>query len=566
MNRLLDRWFRLGSGRACSGRDVSRRRRRSVPLACEGLEGRQLMTVTNHGGGVLPNVEIQGLFYGSDWASNTTYKSQSQNLSRFLGDIVSGSYMDMLTAAGYGVGRGTSTASGYDAASINKSAFLTDTQIQAALSKDITNGTLASPDYQRLYVVFVEDNVAVNRNGTQSNVNSSSGFAGYHDVYTYNKPVNGGGSIPFQVHYAVIAYPGGSVGNNQVSWLDTQGNMTAVASHEIAESVTDPNYSVNNVQGKPSYGWYDDAAGQEGEVGDLVAYRDVYLDGFAVQRIADQNDMPMTPSGAQPKENVSFGLDTSGNLYLLAPGGGKLFIKNTVASVSDQGIDDQGHAMVDIVYTDGTMAEYHAGSGSFVDPPVRGVKAAKAGQGVSYILLNNGIVEEYIDATQTIHGIDTNVSAIDAGTDGVGDNCVGVIYATGKAAEWGDGGSYHNFGPNIKSLSIGLRGQTAYLDTSNTAYTYLDGASGPNKLGSGITQITAGPGPGFYDVLQGGTLYDFSPSNGFWKPLVGGVTSIAKQSTFLDVNYVNSSGLAWQINTLNPGFPALLGVNIAHVS
>ena len=79
--------------------------RRALPnLEC--LEERQVMSVTYHGGAVLPNVAVQGIYYGSDWGNNPTSFNQTGALEGFLGNIVNSPYMDMLTNAGYGVGRG----------------------------------------------------------------------------------------------------------------------------------------------------------------------------------------------------------------------------------------------------------------------------------------------------------------------------------------------------------------------------------------------------------------------------------------------------------------------------
>jgi hypothetical protein len=50
-----------------------------------------------------------------------------------------------------------------------------------------------------------------------------------------------------------------------------------------------------------------------GEVGDLSANQTVFLNGFAVQRIADQNDQAMTPLGATDAQPVDFVLKTDGS-------------------------------------------------------------------------------------------------------------------------------------------------------------------------------------------------------------------------------------------------------------
>lgn len=76
--------------------------------------------------------------------------------------------------------------------------------------------------------------------------------------------------------------------NGTLPWLNAFDQMTAVASHELAEAVTDPN------KGYKAMGWNDDSPLNGGEVGDIVANQIVYLNGNAVSRIADQNDQAMT--------------------------------------------------------------------------------------------------------------------------------------------------------------------------------------------------------------------------------------------------------------------------------
>jgi hypothetical protein len=69
-------------------------------LEIEGLEDRLVPTVTYQGGALLPHVEVQALYYGSDWAT-PAYSQQKAYLDGFLQNVVHGTYMDMLSNAGY---------------------------------------------------------------------------------------------------------------------------------------------------------------------------------------------------------------------------------------------------------------------------------------------------------------------------------------------------------------------------------------------------------------------------------------------------------------------------------
>jgi hypothetical protein len=169
-----------------------------------------------------------------------------------------------------------------------------DSAIQGALHDLIVNQKVAQPDDNRLYVVFVPANVEVFNDDaipqpTHPTLwdNSVTDFAGYH-TNVFSGTAKGLGA---NVHYAVVDTPGGTVGNGYGggdSFLSPFDAMTMTTSHEIAESVTDPNPSPG------SRGWFDNGRNQE--IGDIVNGQVVRLNGYAVQKEADQNDLAMSPS------------------------------------------------------------------------------------------------------------------------------------------------------------------------------------------------------------------------------------------------------------------------------
>jgi hypothetical protein len=131
----------------------------------EAPEERQVPTVTYHGGAVLQNVEAQALYIGDQWSANPTLSSQAGYLEGFLGTIVNSSFMDMLSNAGYGVGRGSASGGQIYAASLANGSALDDSTIQSWLSASVQGGYLQYPDANRLFVVFVEPNVEVTLRG-----------------------------------------------------------------------------------------------------------------------------------------------------------------------------------------------------------------------------------------------------------------------------------------------------------------------------------------------------------------------------------------------------------------
>jgi hypothetical protein len=527
---------------------VARREACRVRPELECLERRDVPTVINHGGALLPHVEAQAMFYGSDWTANP-YFGQAVRLSGFLGNIVNSSYMDMLTKAGYGVGRGTISPGDLYGVTVDKTQPLDDTQIQTALKSEISLGYLQRPDANRLYVVFVEDNVAIQA-GTEM---STTNIFGYHSAFQANF-----GSVPYDIHYAVIAYPGGSiplstatgnVSNLSHSWLSDFDTMTLTASHELAEAVTDPNI------GYKTLGWNDDGLLTDGEVGDICNSQTVYLNGYAVQRIADQNDQAMTPAGATGVNPVNFVLTRDGNLYVSSSAGLTFALPN-VTSISDQGVDNHGHAMVDFIDGYGIAYEYHEGGGLKI--LLSNAKQAKAGQGVSYVLLTNGTVSEYKDSGSWRYNFDSGVQSIDAGTDQYGVNMItevrtiryyhnGMFITLSSGSEYSDSTGRHFIASNVGSMSAGQQGFMDYVTTGGDAYWYSEATAFSSYLGSGVTAVTAGTdqnGNYMIDLLySSGALWEWRQGSG-WTSLANSVAKIGKAHAGI-VDLVYSWGTAW---------------------
>jgi len=273
------------SGRRRRPRRIASNSDLPVSAEIQELESRALLTVTYHGGALLTSVEAQAVYLGSDWQSSSALQTQTTSLNQFVSMIVQSGYMDMLTQAGYNVGRGSATAGVVDNITLNKTnTGITDGQIQADLQAMINAHQLQAPDANRLYVVYVEPGVIV-RSGSDA---SNTTFLGYHSAF--------GGTTasgqPIDIHYAVIPHPGApNFTASSQGFASDLDEMTSVSSHEIAEAATDPNVNYK------ALGWYDDQ--RNGEIGDLTNLNTV-LNGFLVQDVVNQNDQVITPVTAPP--------------------------------------------------------------------------------------------------------------------------------------------------------------------------------------------------------------------------------------------------------------------------
>ncbi len=261
-------------------RKETRRRRCAANSRIEHLESREVLTVTFHGGALLSHVETQAVYLGSDWNTNSSLSSQTATLDHFLSYLVQSPYMDMLTNAGYNVGRGTADAGKIDNLTLNKTTGVTDTQIHSELQSLISSSQLKTPDANRLYVVFVESGVVVKNPPDASNTT----FLGYHGAFA-GRDASGKSA---DIRYVVIPYPGSpNFSATSQGFASNLDEITSVTSHELSEAVTDPNVNYKTL------GWYDDQL--NGEIGDLTS-KSVVLNGYLVQDVVDKNDRVISPN------------------------------------------------------------------------------------------------------------------------------------------------------------------------------------------------------------------------------------------------------------------------------
>ncbi len=450
----LTKWFHKRSQASRPKRPV-----RKVHLEVEGLENRLVPTVTFGGGSVLPHVEVQALYIGSDWATDPNLRAQATQFDNFLQFLVDSPYMDMLSNHGYNVGRGTFTFGQIDPLDIttlplvNGARQVTDAMIHAEVDRLIGNGTLAPQDMNRVYVVFVEPGVTVI--DTVFGGSSTTSFSGYHHSFVSSDQF-GNVLESSRLNYAVIPYHG-SVGNQWNSSLTPFQSMTQITSHELAEGITDP------AGLKP--GWVDqDFANahpkQGGEICDIVEGlpdRTVYLNGWAVEKVADQNDNPIAPVGATrdaaPAQPVA---QANGFTFIIYGTDRELFYTangiNWAPIVNNNGVPVTGadaisagaDGVLDAVFNDGELWQLTNGFSVWTKELADGTPGNVADNvtegpgGVVFATFgSNHELREFVG--NAWHGVGTNgfvpvgkgqpnVMAISAGADGILD----VLFSNGN--------------------------------------------------------------------------------------------------------------------------------------
>jgi hypothetical protein len=174
--------------------------------------------------------------------------------------------------------------------------LISDASIQARLEADIKSGLVQAPDANRLYVIYVEPNVAVNLGGGQGT--TQQGILGYHGAFA-GSTASGAAAV---IRYAVVAYPGGTVGNSSLGTTAID-QLTDVTSHELAEAVTDPDVNFAKL------GWYDPQRGEIGDIEENNPNAFVRLDGYLVQEVATRNDqflvLSTTPTPTPPPSSTT---------------------------------------------------------------------------------------------------------------------------------------------------------------------------------------------------------------------------------------------------------------------
>jgi hypothetical protein len=246
------------------------KRRRSSVLSVEYLEPRQLLSapqplgpanVTYHGGPLLTQVQLESVYYGKAWSTDSTLQQQSQQIDGFLQYFPTSPYMDVLKQ--YNVGHGSFLNHDIVAQDPPSGTVIDDSEIRTALDAEITSGHLVKPNANSLYAFFTAPGVEITANGQ----NSANDFAGYHDTFT--------DSAGDTVYYIVVPYPSGNLSAQKLTTIQQDA---IILSHEVSEGVTDPDTQT---------GWFDP---QRGEIGDIAQGQFGVLHGYTIQGVWSQAD------------------------------------------------------------------------------------------------------------------------------------------------------------------------------------------------------------------------------------------------------------------------------------
>ena len=215
-----------------------------------------------YGGPVVQKTKIYKVLYGGTGSYQSfVTAATTPSVASMFADVSGSAYFAWLTeynttspvqTIGLGSYGGSFTIT---PATSRNGSTITDTQIQAEISAQISAGFLPAPDNNSIYMTFFPKGKKISQGGSASCV--AGGFCAYHGTFTRNGQY---------VFYGVLPDMSAGSGCDAGCGGGTPfANQTSVASHELIEVVTDPAVGLATVYGPP-LAWYDP---RNGEIGDI---------------------------------------------------------------------------------------------------------------------------------------------------------------------------------------------------------------------------------------------------------------------------------------------------------
>jgi len=269
----------LGAATAAgaASRPVPGARRPAARLAREKARS---STATAHlgywGGRLVRNAHVVVVLWGSGRFATGVNTASAPNVSSFFGGVLQSPYVDWLREYNTkldSIGRGGFVKKyAITPAAKNNGTRIDDrTNIRVELLAQLRAHHLPGPDANTIYALFFRSGQIV----TQGGLDSATGFCAYHGTAKWSASLN--------VRYLVL--PATATGSH-CGPAAGFGNLTIAASHEVAETITDPDVGLAT-RLAPPLSWYDPV---QGEIADICQGRTVVVragDGrnYVVQKL-----------------------------------------------------------------------------------------------------------------------------------------------------------------------------------------------------------------------------------------------------------------------------------------
>jgi hypothetical protein len=219
--------------------------------------------LTYYGGRVLSNTQVVQVIWGTGSYESHVTSTGSPSVGSFYQQVLNSAYVDWLSEYNTNVtggthqtiGRGSFVAQITITPSFTGST-ISDAQVQTELQSQILAGHLPPPNANTYYAIFFPHGKTITQGG--SNSCQSGGFCAYHGTVA-GSPSN----WTYGVHPDMQAGSGCDTGCGSAGTVF--GNITSVASHELIETITDPDVGLA-LTNAPPLAWYDNT---NGEIGDI---------------------------------------------------------------------------------------------------------------------------------------------------------------------------------------------------------------------------------------------------------------------------------------------------------
>ncbi|MBI3784718.1 MAG: fibronectin type III domain-containing protein [Deltaproteobacteria bacterium] len=356
-----------------------------------------------YGGRVVSNMQVVQVLYGAGQYLSNVSDTTTPSLATFYQGVLNSPYVDWLSEydtniTAIGGGSGTNQAIGRGSfvgqysitpSPENSGAVIDDTQIQSELAAQILAGHLPSPtsdvggNNNTYYAVFFPLGVAIKSGGATSCVE----FCAYHSTIADIS----GHEVYYGVHPDMESGSGCEFGCGGGSPFE---NYTSVASHEMIETITDPEVGLAT-DFAPPLAWYDIANGEIGDIcnanqGTIVGADNVT---YTVQKEWSNQANDCIVHGTLPVP--------AGTISLERP---KYSCSSSIGiTVADSDLAGSGSVSVGVTTVGGdaetvVLAETPPASGSFVGTIVANSAVLVVGDGVLEVADGDSLTATYNDA------------------------------------------------------------------------------------------------------------------------------------------------------------------------
>ena len=215
------------------------------PAGRTGTIGVETGHLTFHGGEVLRSPDVVPVYVGTYWETVPGKRERARNDAAMAALVTDPGQTGLWRE--YGGGPGTTSPSRVLAA-IDRRDFSKE-DVEALVQAQVRAGVLDASDPERIFTLVLPPGATLHHGAAHS----TSGLGGFHGNVT--------APDGHPVYYAVAVHSERTGGRtNGIDFTGTPiDNVTIVESHEITETVTDPDVGRAIESGNPAFlGWYDD--------------------------------------------------------------------------------------------------------------------------------------------------------------------------------------------------------------------------------------------------------------------------------------------------------------------